>query len=237
MGVNLLPTTKKICNFNCIYCECGLTDEPQQFSSFPSRKEVYDELENKLLSMKKDGQQPDVITFAGNGEPTLHPEFPEIIGDVIKLRNNIFPLAKIAVLSNATTIANPKIKDALLMVDQNILKLDSALDKTIERHNKPNRKISAAELINDLKAFNGKLIIQTLFTRGVSGGKKVDNTSYKELDEWIDAIEVINPSEVMIYTISRDAPEGSHLEKIPLDELNAIAEMINDLGIKTQVSG
>jgi len=167
LGINLLPTTKKICNFNCIYCECGLTDESNQSADniMPYRKEVCYELEKKLFAMKRKGQNPDVITFAGNGEPTLHPEFSEIIGDVVKLRNNIFPDTKIAVLSNATTIKNPKIKNALLTVDLNILKLDSACDNTIELHNNPNRKIYSEELINDLKTFNGKLIIQTLLQK------------------------------------------------------------------------
>ena len=237
LGINLLPTAKKICNFDCIYCECGRMEKSEQSAKLPSRKEVCEALQNKLLAIKEQGQAPDVITFAGNGEPTLHPEFPEIVGDAIRLRNDISPSAKIAVLSNATTIRNPKIKDALLAVDQNILKLDSAFDNTVEAHNKPNHKIRAAELINDLKTFNGKLIIQTLFTRGFSGDKKVDNTSDKELSEWINALETIKPSEVMIYTISRDVPEGNCLEKIPFGELQSIAEMVNKLGIKTQVSG
>jgi wyosine [tRNA(Phe)-imidazoG37] synthetase (radical SAM superfamily) len=203
----------------------------------PSRKEVNHEIEKTLLAMKEKGKRPDVITFAGNGEPTLHPDFFGIIEDVVKLRNNIFPDSKIAVLSNATTIGNPKIKNALLMVDQNILKLDSALDNTIELHNKPNSKIYAAELINNLKSFDGKLIIQTLFLRGISEGKNIDNTSAEELDEWIKAIDAIRPAEVMIYTISRGTPDGARLEKIPLAELNSIAQMVNKLGIKTQVSG
>jgi len=237
LGINLLPATKKLCNFNCIYCECGLTDETDQSANnLPSREEVYSELEKQLLAMKAKWQNPDVITFAGNGEPTLHPDFSEIVGDTIELRNNIFPNAKIAVLSNATTIRNSKIKNALLTVDQNILKLDSACDNTIELHNKPNRKIYAAELINDLKTFNGKLIIQTLFLQGISEGKKIDNTSTEELDEWLKAINAIRPAMVMIYTISRSVPDGAKLEKVPPDQLHSIAQMVDKLGIKTQVS-
>jgi wyosine [tRNA(Phe)-imidazoG37] synthetase (radical SAM superfamily) len=237
LGINLLPTTQKICNFNCIYCECGLTYEDNQSANdMPSRKEVYDALEKRLLAMREKGQNPDVITFAGNGEPTLHPDFPEIIDDTIKLRNNISPDTKIAVLSNATTIRNPKVKNAFLTVNQNILKRDSAFDNTIELHNKPNRKIYAAELINDLKTFNGKLIIQTLFLRGVLEGRKIDNTSAQEIDEWLKALDAIKPSEVMIYTISRDVPDNTKLEKIPFGELQSIARMVNKLGIKTQVS-
>ena len=238
LGINLLPTTKKICNFNCIYCECGLTDDTNQSTNnLPSRQDVCGELEKKLPEMKEKRRNPDVITFAGNGEPTLHHEFSEIIGDVIELRNNVLPNAKIAVLSNATTIKNPKVRNALLTVDQNILKLDSAFDNTIELHNKPNSKVCVAELINDLKAFNGNLIIQTLFLTGISDGRKIDNTSMQELNEWLKAIYAIRPAMVMIYTISRKTPDGAKLEKIPLYKLHSIARMVHKLGIKTQVSG
>ena len=239
LGINLLPVTKKMCNYNCIYCECGLTSTNYIFvEDMPLRKEVRSELEKKLLEMKGNNQHLDVITFAGNGEPTLSPDFPQIIDDTIKLRDNIFPEAKIAVLSNATTIKNSKIRNALLKVDQNILKLDSVNDNTVNLINKPNNKFySTAKKVQNLKKFNGQLIIQTLFLRGISEGQKIDNTSAEELSEWVKAIDEIRPSEVMIYTISRDTPAGSKLEKIPLDELNSIAQMINKLGIKTQVSG
>jgi len=238
LGINLLPVSRKICNFNCIYCECGWTgDYGNELSSLPSRKEVYNALDSKLTSMKEKNQLPDVITYAGNGEPTLHPEFAGIIEDSIELRNKYFPGARIAVLSNATTIAKPHIREALLKVDQNILKLDSACDNTIQLHNQPNRRIIAADLINELKKFNGRLIIQTLFLRGSYKGSLIDNTTKEELNKWLNAIDEIRPSEVMIYTISRDTPEGGKLVKVPLKDLHSIAKMVNDLGIKTQVSG
>jgi wyosine [tRNA(Phe)-imidazoG37] synthetase (radical SAM superfamily) len=238
LGINLLPTERKICNFNCIYCECGLTGDTGKTSvHLPTRKEVYDALDRKLSAMKEKGQHPDVLTYAGNGEPTLHPEFPGIIDDSIELRDRYFPDARIAVLSNATTIRNPEVREALLRVDQNILKFDSACDNTIQLHNQPHRRIIASELINDLKEFNGRVIIQTLFLRGNYRGSSIDNTSPEELEKWLKAIDEIRPSEVMIYTISRDTPEGGRLDKVPLKELNAIAKMVNALGIKTQVSG
>lgn len=238
LGINLLPVNRKICNFNCIYCECGWTGHSgDNTSNLPTRKEVYLSLEKKLDSMKQSGQVPDVITFAGNGEPTLHPDFPGIIDDSIKLRNKYFPEAKIAVLSNSTAITRDDIRKALLRVDQNILKLDSACDDTIHLHNQPNKKIIASDLINELKKFEGRLIIQTLFLRGEYKGKKIDNTTPEEISGWLKAIKEISPSEVMIYTISRDTPEGSSLEKISLKELKEIAGKVNELGIKTQVSG
>jgi wyosine [tRNA(Phe)-imidazoG37] synthetase (radical SAM superfamily) len=187
--------------------------------------------------MKVKNQKPDVITFAGNGEPTLHPDFSGIIDDSIKLRNKFFPEAKIAVLSNSTTITNPSVKDALLKVDMNILKLDSAFDKTVRIHNQPRVNVSVDELIENLKKFNGKLIIQTLFLQGKYNGMIIDNTTPEEVNAWLEALERIRPAEVMIYTISRDAPEGGLLRKVPVEELKHIASRVEKLGIQTQVSG
>jgi wyosine [tRNA(Phe)-imidazoG37] synthetase (radical SAM superfamily) len=233
-----LPAKRKICNFNCIYCECGWTGNiDKAIRDLPGREEVYKALELKLSEMKANNQSPDVITYAGNGEPTLHPAFAQIIDDSIILRDLFFPKARIAVLSNATTIGDPMIKAALLRVDMNILKLDSAVDSTIKVHNQPRVHIHAAKLIEDLCSFDGKVIIQTLFLRGTYKGKVIDNTSRAEIDAWLKAIERIKPSEVMIYTISRDTPEGASLRKVPLSELKAISALVNSLGIRTQVSG
>jgi wyosine [tRNA(Phe)-imidazoG37] synthetase (radical SAM superfamily) len=238
LGINLLPATFKLCNFDCIYCECGLTgDYEVSGAGFPKRRDVYEALEHSLSEMKIKGQAPDVITYAGNGEPTLHPEFSEIIDDSIKLRDLYFPKAKIAVLSNSTTITNPVVKAALLRVDMNILKLDSALISTINLHNQPRFNINTEELISNLAGFKGKLIIQTLFLRGLKNSKVIDNTTSSEINAWLNAIERIRPSEVMIYTISRDTPEGSQLIKVPLQELKEIASKVEKLGIKTKISG
>jgi wyosine [tRNA(Phe)-imidazoG37] synthetase (radical SAM superfamily) len=238
LGINLLPATRKVCNFNCIYCECGWTQGIRSSrEKLPAREEVYEALEQKLDWMKKSNQAPDVITFAGNGEPTLHPEFPGIIDDSIKLRNKYFPGARIAVLSNSTAITKPEIRKALLKVDQNILKLDSAFDLTVKIHNQPSVNVNIEKLIGDLQLFKGQLILQTLFLRGEFRGKIIDNTTPEEISAWLEAIRKINPAEVMIYTISRDTPEGGRLEKVTLAELKKIAAMVNELGIKTQVSG
>ena len=238
LGINLLPARIKVCNFNCIYCECGWTlDNSKEKSSLPKRYEISKALELKLSEMKAKNNPLDVITFAGNGEPTLHPDFPGVVDDTIDLRNRYFPEARIAVLSNSTTITIPSIREALLKVDQNILKLDSGFDLTVRVHNQPRVNIKVAELITNLKRFNGQLIIQTLFLRGTHNGKAIDNTTPEEIEAWIKAVEMIKPYEVMIYTISRDTPESSLLEKVPLTELKRIATMVNRLGIKTSVSG
>jgi len=238
LGINLLPSVKKVCNFNCIYCECGWTPTIEKEGGYlPRREEVSELLGSRLQEMKVKGQEPDVITFAGNGEPTLHPEFPEIISDSILLRNKFFPHAKIAVLSNSTTIGNPAIREALLNVEMNILKLDSAFDRTIMIHNQPRTGFDVNELIENLQKFNGKLIIQTLFLRGRSNGKIIDNTTPEEINAWLAALGKIRPSEVMIYTISRDTPEAGLLRKVPQEELRHIASRVEKLGISTQVSG
>jgi wyosine [tRNA(Phe)-imidazoG37] synthetase (radical SAM superfamily) len=238
LGINLLPSAKKVCNFNCIYCECGWTPSIEKEGGYlPRREEVADLLGSRLQEMKVKGEEPEVITFAGNGEPTLHPEFPEIISDSILLRNKFFPGARIAVLSNSTTIGNPAIREALLRVEMNILKLDSAYDRTIMIHNQPRADFGVNELIENLQKFNGKLIIQTLFLRGRYNGKIIDNTTPEEINAWLGALDKIRPSEVMIYTISRDTPQGGLLRKVPQEELRHIASRVEKLGISTQVSG
>src|SRR4030042_4190263 len=238
LGINLLPATKKLCNFNCIYCECGWTfDTSKERSNLPERDEIFKALEQKLSDLKEKNRPPDGITFAGKGDPTLPPDFPGIVDDCIELRNKYFPKARIAVLSNSSTITIPRVKEALLKVDQNILKLDSGFDLTVRVHNQPRVNIKVAELISNLKSFNGQLIIQTLFLRGSFNGKVINNTTPGEIETWLKAIDMIKPYEVMIYTISRDTPEEGQLAKVPLAELKRIAALVKRLGIKTSVSG
>jgi wyosine [tRNA(Phe)-imidazoG37] synthetase (radical SAM superfamily) len=238
LGVNLLPRGKKVCNFNCIYCECGWSPSLDKEGGFlPLREEVSENLASRLQEMKIKGERPDVITFAGNGEPTLHPDFTSIIDDSIQIRNRFFPSARIAVLSNSTTISSPAIRQSLLKIEMNILKLDSAFDNTILVHNQPRVKVTAEEVIENLLKFEGRLIIQTLFLRGRFNGKLIDNTTPEEINAWLKALERIRPSEVMIYTISRDTPEGGLLRKVPEAELRHIALRVEKLGITARVSG
>ncbi len=234
LGINLLPINSKVCSFDCIYCECGWTDKTKK-GKLPSRREVRQYLDEKLQEMQRKGDPLDVITYAGNGEPTLHPEFSAIIDDSIELRNKYFPWAKIAVLSNSTMISKPEVVAALKRVDQNILKLDSAFDSTIKLINQPRVKFSAEELVKNLKSFDGNLIVQTLFVRGEYQGKIIDNTTQVEVDSWLELIKSINPKEVMVYTIARDTP-ATGLEKVSLKDLNAIASRVEALGVPVQVS-
>lgn len=235
LGINLLPVNQKICSFDCIYCECGWTNS-MSTETWPSAKDVEAALERKLTDMGKQGELPDVITFAGNGEPTLHPQFTQIIDSTIRLRNRYCSKARIAVLSNASLIQHQPVFDSLLKVDQNILKLDSVIPETIEILNQPLYKYNVNDVIENLKRFNGQCIIQTLFIKGQYKGTAIDNTSDKEVEGWLNALREIKPQEVMIYTIARDTPT-ENLEKVPLSVLNEIAKKVNELGFKTQISG
>lgn len=237
LGVNLLPVDSKICSFDCIYCECGRNPQQKERKNrLPSREEVKNVLESTLKEMQKENRLPETITFAGNGEPTLHPEFEGIIDDTIVLRNRFAPQTRIAVLSNATMLHKPGVIRALLKVEDNIQKLDSAIEKTIRRMNCPASVFKLTDVIENLKSFNGKVIIQTMFLRGIFQGEIIDNTTREELSAWLKLIAVINPSSVMIYTTHRDTPTAG-LEKAKTNELQLIADQVRALGFPVQVSG
>lgn len=192
-------------------------------------------LAETLQKMVKDGTPPDVITFAGNGEPTLHPEFEQIIDDTIALRDRYCPAAKVSVLSNATQIHREDVRRALLRVDNNILKLDSAFDSTVQLINKPQGNYTVARTVELLKAFEGKLIVQTMFLRGEYLSKRVDNTTNEEVEAWLKLVEEIKPKQVMVYSLDRDTPCQT-LEKVEKDELRKIAERVEALGIPCSVA-
>lgn len=235
LGVNLLPLEAKLCNFNCIYCECGWN--PRGGSPrFNSREDVRSCLEARLGQMASEGTLPDVITFAGNGEPTLHPHFEQIIDDTIALRDRLAPGARVSVLSNATMIGRESVRRALLRVDNNILKLDSAFDDTVRLIDNPQGDCSVARTVENMKLFNGRLTIQTMFLRGDYGGRTVDNTVEREVEAWLGLLAEISPANVMIYTIDRDTP-AQNLHKVPVEELRAIGRRVEALGIACSVAG
>ncbi len=236
LGVNLLPATSKLCNFECEYCECGWRGTGTGKARFNRREDVRTLLEAKLREMTAAGTPPDVITFAGNGEPTMHPDFETIIGDVIALRDAICPSAKVSVLSNATMIGRESVRRALGRVDNNILKLDSAFDRTVGLLNGPSGDYTVAETVRNMKLFDGRLIIQTMFTRGVVDGQRVDNTTEEEVAAWLALVADIAPGRVMVYTLDRPAPNPT-LEKVGAEELRAIAARVEALGIPCSVAG
>jgi wyosine [tRNA(Phe)-imidazoG37] synthetase (radical SAM superfamily) len=237
LGVNLLPTDSKVCSFDCIYCECGWTPRKRaQKAVLPTREMVRQKMEEKLTEMVESNELPDVITFAGNGEPTLHPEFEGIIDDTIELRDRLTPKARIAVLSNATMLHKASVVRALLKVEDNIQKLDSAFEETIRKIDCPSSNFNLKAVVENLKSFNGKVIIQTLFLHGIFKGEIIDNTTEPELSAWLKLVSEIKPSQVMIYTIDRNTP-ATGIEKVDLDELEQIALRAREIGFTVQVSG
>lgn len=237
LGMNLLPYDGKLCSFNCIYCECGYNEDNRTKSPLPSRKNVKAALEDKLIKLREENSSIDVITFAGNGEPTMHPEFAEIIDDTIELRNKFYPEAKISVLSNGMHLDKEKVFEALKKVENNILKLDSAYIDTIRLMDQPNSPTyDVNKQIELFKKFEGKFILQTMFVRGWHNNIFLDNTTDNEINAWIEIIKETNPSEVMIYTIDRETPEKK-LDKISIEKLKEIGQLVNNLGIKTNIAG
>ncbi len=235
LGVNLLPTHSKLCNFDCIYCECGWNAERRGSGKFNSKEDVIASLEAKLQEMISQGEHPDVITFAGNGEPTLHPDFEEIIDSTIALRDKLIPSAKVSVLSNATRIGNKSVRQALLRVDNNILKLDAASTKMAKEINHPQGEYSIEQVVENMLLFDGKFIMQSMFLRGVCDGVKIDNTTDKAVSEWLQLVERCSPKSVMIYSIDRDTPCPT-LEKANKEELLKIAEKVKKLGVECSVA-
>ncbi len=236
LGVNLLPTDSKFCNFNCIYCECGWTPEKGEVkANFHPVELIESKLDAFLLDYKTRGKHIDTITFAGNGEPTLHPNFEEVIDKTIVLRDKYFPEAKVSVLSNATMLRSRKVVKALKKVDNRILKLDSAINETALLIDQPLGKYHIDKVIELLEQFEGDYILQTMMLKGVYKGQTFDNTSPKELEAYYALLEKIRPAKVMLYSIARDTP-ADNLEKINAEQLNEIAQKIEAMGICTEVS-
>lgn len=236
LGVNLLALNKKICSFDCVYCECGFTQNDVQ-GRFAEKKVVIENLESVLKEMLQNEKHLDVITFAGNGEPTLHPNFDEIIDATILLRNHYFPKAKISVLSNATTLNKESVIKALSKVDNNILKLDSGLVETIKLIDQPtSSNFSLDTVINGMLRFNGDFIMQTMFLKGDFNGMRIDNTTENEVNAWLEIVKITHPKQIMIYSIDRDTPVKT-LEKVSKQELSEIAKKAEELGFFVSVAG
>ena len=258
LGINLQPADGKVCSFDCIYCECGFNSDHRPTLSRPSRQLVAQKLEEQLQKMVADKQLPDVLTFAGNGEPTSHPHFAEIIDDTIRLRDQYCPQAKVCVLSNATMTHRPQVHDALMRVDDNILKLDTVNPDYIRLVDRPVGHYDVRQIIDNLKAFHGHVIIQTMFMRGTFNGQwsmvngptssarfdlqvkecstfNVDNTGEAFVAPWLEAVKEIQPQQVMVYTIDRETPAHGLL-KATHEQLDAIRDRVIALGIPCTAS-
>ncbi len=224
LGINLLPVNKKICTFDCVYCECGWT-ENRSADGLPKATEVLAALENKLHEMQTKGELPDAITFAGNGEPTMHPEFDFIMQETVRLRNKYAPAAKITVLTNSTQLHKQKVADAVAMADKGLLKLDSTDVKQFELINRAAKGIELSNVMRFIELFTGEKIIQTLVLRGESDGEKIDNTSEESLLALAAFVSKINAIEWMIYPIDRPTPE-KQLEKLSKEEMDRIGDFV-----------
>ena len=232
LGVNLLPLEAKLCTFDCIYCECGWNGDNTGSRRFNSREEVAAALESTLVAMAADNQLPDVITFAGNGEPTMHPDFPKIVDAVLKCRDRFFPEAKVSVLSNAFLVGRPSVAEALKRVDNPILKLDASSDELVRKINKPVGHYSVREIVDALKGFEGDFILQTIFFKS----PEFDAAAPEALQKWMDIVRELHPREIMVYTIDRETPDKS-LEKYTVEEMTAFVQPLLDEGHKIQIRG
>lgn len=235
LGINLLPVDAKFCNFDCAYCECGWTPDTRYPAyPFPAREQVKQELERRLVDLDEHGPVVDAITFAGNGEPTLHPDFAAIMQDTLILRKLYCPSARIAVLSNATRVHEPKVREGLMLADIHMLKLDAGKEETFQLLNSPPKGFTLEKLMVNLSVFKQGLVIQSLFVRGTIHGEWLDNSLPDEVDAWLQRIIALKPEKVIIYSIERDtAAEG--LMKIPGPELEEIARKVGKAGIRAEV--
>ena len=232
LGVNLMPTDAKLCTFDCVYCECGWNKDGRGDSRLPLPEELRRELEAKLSECKSAGTSIDSITFSGDGEPTLNPHFPEMIDITLELRDKYFPDSVISVLTNATRICRKEVREALMKVDNPILKLDAASDRMVELINQPACDYSVNDIVQDMKLFGGNFIMQTMFLRfpGFSTAEP------ENLKAWMDIVRETKPREVMVYTLDREAP-AQGLEKFTVDEMREAVKPLVDEGFTVQIKG
>jgi wyosine [tRNA(Phe)-imidazoG37] synthetase (radical SAM superfamily) len=235
LGINLLPTHRKMCSFNCIYCECGwTTNKSIQSRQLPSLADFELALENKLIALQGTELEPDSLTFAGNGEPCIHPQFAQIVDSTLALREKFAPKANVSVLTNGSMLHKEEVFEALLRVDNSLLKLDGGTAATISAINMPLKAFKLEVYVEQLKRFNGNFVIQSLFLRGQHKGVAIDNTTQEEVNAWLNILLQVKPKKVMVYAIERDTP-ASGLVKVSETELESIAAKVRRLGIEAEV--
>ncbi len=232
LGVNLLPAKGKLCNFDCVYCECGWNRDGTGDKVFPEFEDIEAALEEKMSVLAAEGTPVDSITFSGNGEPTIHPDFPKVIDVTLRCRDKYFPKAKVSVLSNATMIARPAVAEALMKIDNPILKIDASSDELIMKINKPVGRYRLEEVVEAMMKFEGNFVLQTMFLRS----PEFDTASPEALVAWMDIVRKLKPREIMVYTRDRETPDKS-LAKYTVDEMTAFVQPLIDEGFKIQVRG
>lgn len=232
LGVNLLPSKGKLCNFDCVYCECGWNKDGKSDGRFPELKDIEAALEEKMSRAAAERVPVDSITFSGNGEPTIHPAFAQVIDVTLRLRDRYFPQAKVSVLSNATMIGRKDVADALMRVDNPILKIDASSDELVRKINKPAGSYRLAEVVENLRKFEGRFVLQTMFLRS----EEFDTASPEALAAWMDIVRELKPREVMVYTIDRETPDKT-LGKYTVEEMKAFVQPLVDEGFEIQIRG
>ena len=232
LGVNLLPSKGKLCNFDCVYCECGWNKDGVGDKVFPKLEDIETALNEKMAKAVAEGVAVDSITFSGNGEPTMHPDFPQVIDITLRLRDRYFPYAKVSVLSNATLVGRKAVAEALKRVDNPILKIDASSDELIRKINKPVGAYRLSEIVEAMKAFEGGFILQTMFLCS----PEFDTAAPEALAAWMDIVREVKPREIMVYTIDRETPDKS-LGKYTVEQMTAFVQPLIDEGYKIQIRG
>lgn len=236
LGVNLLPKFGKWCSFDCIYCECGWNKDGKKDTTLPTKEEVFEAMSSRLHELSAEGTPVDTITFSGNGEPTMHPAFAQIIDFTLQLRDKLYPSAKVSVLTNASQLGKKEVRDALQKIDNPILKIDSPLEHLVEAINIPNAAYKLKDAIENIKLFNHNFILQTMFLKGVENGVEIDCTCKEHVEAWQNLVRELAPREVMMYTIDRETP-AKNLQKVSVEEMEAIAAPLVNEGFKIQIRG
>lgn len=232
LGVNILPSKGKLCNFDCVYCECGWNKDGISDNIFPRLGDVAAALEAKMRAVLAEGKNVDSITFSGNGEPTMNPDFAEIIDVTLELRNRFFPHAKVSVLSNATLAGRPKVMEALLKVDNPIMKIDASSDDLVRMINKPTGYYSLASVVDNLRKFEGRFVLQTMFLKSAD----FDTAAPEPLKAWMDIVRELHPREIMVYTIDRETPDKT-LGKYTVEQMRELVQPLVDEGFNIQIRG
>lgn len=232
LGVNVLPVKGKLCNFDCVYCECGWNRDGVSDRRFPRLTEVEQALQHKMESLKAEGVAVDSITFSGNGEPTLNPDFAAIVDATVRLRDMYFPHAKVSVLSNATMLGRPTVFEALRKIDNPILKIDASSDMLIRQMNRPSGNYALTDVVKHLKAFDGEFVLQTMFLRS----PEFDTVAGGALEAWMDIVREVKPREIMVYTIDRETPDKT-LGKYTEEEMRSLVAPLIEEGYKIQIRG
>ena len=232
LGVNILPAHGKMCNFDCVYCECGWNKDGVEDKVYPRYADVAAALEKRLSELSGQGVPVDSITFSGNGEPTMNPDFAQIVDQTIRLRDRFYPQAKVSVLSNATLLDREDVLNALMKIDNPIMKIDASSQHLVEKINKPVGAYKLDAVLENLKKFDGNFILQTMFLKS----QEFDTLSQEALNAWMDIVRMLKPRQVMVYTIDRETPDKT-LMKYSVEQMTAMVQPLIDEGFDIQVRG